>query len=361
MVFTTSSFTRIAISSAAVSQWLSPAYAASRSEYIQYAINASDVLNQQWYDTTNGQWQGLWWNSANALTALADLAAIDWEQYGSTATWYFENTFNAAKADNGGSWPNHYYDDGGWWAMAWIRAYDHTRDQKYLDAAKNIFEDFLTALDAKNCGGVYWSKDRNYEASIANELFFEVAGALAVRVPNPTTDYRKHAQDELDWFMGSGLINNQNVITDGITEDGCKAGGAVFTYNQGVILGGLIELHTLTGDNAHLDNAHHIAAGALDYLTDEQGILREKEWPGDLDETGAQFKGIFVRKLGELHSASPRDRYADFLRRNADSIWANARSGDGTIGSKWQGPHDEPSMATQSSALDCFVAAAGAS
>jgi hypothetical protein len=62
--------------------------------------------------------------------------------------------------------------------------------------------------------------------------------------------------------------------------------------------------------------------------------------------------------LAQLHVASPRDRYADFLRTNADAVVANARADNGTIGSKWQGPYDPPSMATQSSGLDLFVAAA---
>lgn len=356
MVFKTSAISSIALS-LAVSQLPSSVFAASRADYTGYAINASDVLNQQWYDQNNGQWQGLWWNSANALTAIADMAALDWNSYGNTAKWYFDNTFRAAKADNNGVWTNHYYDDGGWWAMCWIRAYDLTKEQRYLDAAKDIFQDYLTAL-GDNCGGVWWSKDREYEASIANELFFETAASLANRVNNPSTDYRKYAEQNLDWFMSAGLVNAKNVITDGITEKNCQAGGAVFTYNQGVILGGLVEMHKLTNNDDHISNAHRIAAGALDYLTDENDILREKEWPGEVDETGAQFKGIFVRKLAELHTASPRDRYADFLRKNADGVWANARAGNGTIGSKWQGPYDPPSMATQSSGLDLFVAAA---
>lgn len=356
MGFKTSTFSRLTLS-LAFSQLPSSVSAANRGDYIGYAVNTSDVLNQKWYDQGNGQWQGLWWNSANALTAIADMAALDWNRYGNTAKWYFDNTFNKAKADNGGVWTNHYYDDGGWWAMCWIRAYDLTNEARYLDAAKDIFEDYLTAL-GNNCGGVYWSKDREYEASIANELYFETATSLANRVRNPRTDYRRYAQENLDWFMGAGLVTSKNVITDGITEDNCVAGGAVFTYNQGVILGGLVEMSKLTNDNAHIDNAHRIANGAIDYLTDDKGILREKEWPGEVDETGAQFKGIFVRKLAELHAASPRDRYADFLRTNADAVLANARGGDGTIGSKWQGPLDPPSMATQSSGLDLFVAAA---
>ena len=53
------------------------------------------------------------------------MASLDWDRYGSTAKWYFDNTFNKAKADNGGVWTNHYYDDGGWWAMCWIRVRSH--------------------------------------------------------------------------------------------------------------------------------------------------------------------------------------------------------------------------------------------
>ena len=145
MGFKTSTISRIALS-LAVSHLPSSVLAASRSEYIGNAVNASDILNQKWYDQANGQWQGLWWNSANALTAIADLASLDWDQFGSTAKWYFDNTFKAAKADNGGGWSNHYYDDGGWWAMCWIRAYDLTKAVMAMNARTDDAQEGMCAF-----------------------------------------------------------------------------------------------------------------------------------------------------------------------------------------------------------------------
>ena len=85
----------------------------SKSDYISNAVAAAKVLNDNWFDSSNGQWQDYWWNSANALTALADLAAID-SDFKNTVNGMVENVFSAAQASNGGSWLNDYYDDEGW-------------------------------------------------------------------------------------------------------------------------------------------------------------------------------------------------------------------------------------------------------
>lgn len=333
------------------------ALAASRSDYLSDAMNATDVLNQKWYDASTGLYQNQWWNSANALTSLADLASINKDQFLSTAEYYFSTSLTAAPKTNGGNFLNNYYDDEGWWAMAWIRAYDVTGNSQYLDTAKTIFKDLLTGQNA-TCGGQWWSKDKGYEASIANELFFEVAASLANRAGNDGTDYQSYAKSELDWFLGSGLINSDNTINDGIVISSCKPNGTVWSYNQGVILGGLVEMHKLTNDQSHLDTANRIAGGALAHLVDSNGILTDPGYPGPPDETAAQFKGVFARNLAELQAASPNDQYVQFLQKNADSIWKSDRQGDGQIGPDWQGPYYTASMATQSSALDCVIAAA---
>lgn len=350
------SYSRLAIW-LAVTGAIPSAVAASRSDYLSDAMNATDVLNQQWYDASKGLYQNLWWNSANALTSLADLASINKDQFLSTANYYLSTSLSAAPKTNGGSFLNTYYDDEGWWAMAWIRAYDVTGNSQYLDTAKTIFKDMITGQGA-TCGGQWWSKDKQYVASIANELFIEVAASLANRAGNDGTDYRSYAQNELDWFLKSGLINSDNTINDGIDISTCKPTGTVFTYNQGVILGALVEMHKLTNDQSHLDTANRIAGGALAHLVDSNGILTEPGYPGPPDNTSAQFKGVFARNLAELQAVSPNDQYVQFLQKNADSIWKSDRQGDGQIGPDWQGPYYDASMATQSSALDCVIAAA---
>lgn len=95
--------------------------ATSQATYIAHSHNATDVMNQKWYDHSNGLWQNLWWQSANLLTTIGNLAEVD-PSFKGTAQGIFQTTFNGAKAANGGSWINNFYDDEGWWAMAWIKA-----------------------------------------------------------------------------------------------------------------------------------------------------------------------------------------------------------------------------------------------
>nr|OQO20222.1 hypothetical protein B0A51_11629 [Rachicladosporium sp. CCFEE 5018] len=337
------------------------ARAATRSDYISNALNATDVLNQNWYDSTNGLWQDLWWNSANALTALADLAAID-SDFIPTASNYFQTTYNAAPASNGGTWLNDYYDDEAWWALGWIAAFDITQDINYLSTARSIFQDLTTGLDA-SCGGQWWSKDRGYIASINNELFLAVAASLGNRSPNDGTVYRTYAANQADWLIQhSGLMNSDDLFLDGLDPSTCTSGShtTIWTYNQGAILGGLVELYYLTSDSSYLNTADSIAHGALLHLTDT-GILTEPSYPGPPDATAAQFKGVFVRNLAKLQSVRLDGDYVAFLQRNADSIWNNDRQDDGEIGPDWQGPLFDANMASQSSGIDCLVAAAAMS
>ena len=49
---------------------------------------------------------------------------------------------------------NDYYDDEGWWILAWIKAYDLTNDNKYLKMAKITFSDMALGWDSVCGGGV---------------------------------------------------------------------------------------------------------------------------------------------------------------------------------------------------------------
>ena len=66
-----------------------------------------------------------------------------------------------------------------------------------------------------------------------------------------------------------------------------------YTYNQGVVLGGLVWLHKLTGDDELLTRGAAIIDAVLTHLTDGDGVLEEAYRCGNQ----ALFKGIFVRYL----------------------------------------------------------------
>lgn len=219
-------------------------------------------------------------------------------------------------------------------------------------------------------GGIWWSKDKGSVNSIANELFLSVAASLANRVPDTRYFYAQWALKEWDWFSNSGLISAYGYVTDGLifTNDAkttCQAvtsGNSeehlVWTYNQGVVLGGLVELAQLTGDNSFLTHARGIANSGI-YVLTPGGIVTDTVCEPNCDGGGTQFKGPFMRGLSKLNAALGTGEYDDLIRRNADSIWANDRdTSSNLIGQHWAGPYQvADNDATQIAALQALVAA----
>ena len=130
-------------------------------------------------------------------------------------------------------------------------------------------------------GGVWWSPKKTYKNAITNELFLVMAAKLflIVRIAcvfsnrshslsffffvdyavncvkfcffNSQTKnetYSTWAWHEYNWFNSSGMINAQNLVNDGLNGHCANNGGTTWTYNQGVILGGLALLAQLTSD-----------------------------------------------------------------------------------------------------------------
>jgi predicted alpha-1,6-mannanase (GH76 family) len=323
--------------------------------YDQHATLAIQSL-QAWYDLDTGLYKTTgWWNSANAITVLADYAKITQSR---DYDFVFSNTLSRAQMAAPG-FTNRYYDDEGWWALAWIDAYGITHDPRYLDAAKNIFSDMTYGWDNTCSGGIWWSKDRNYKNAIANELFLSVAAQLANATADPQerSAYLAWATREWTWFSHSGMINEAHLVNDGLTSECKNNQKTTWTYNQGVILGGLTALHQADHDPATLAQAKAIAEAALSKLTDAEGILHDSCEPkcgGD----GTQFKGIFVRNLRALDEIDPLPRYSSFVLTNADSIWSQVHPPDYHLGEVWTSPFGAADASSQSSALDALVSAA---
>ena len=314
-----------------------------------------------------------WWNSANAITTLTDFMRVTGSK---KYTGVLKNTFTQAqitvpkekridpKRELTGfpGFLNNYYDDEGWWALAWIDAWDLTHDARYLTMARSIFDDMAASWDTTCNGGIWWSKDRTYKNAIANELFLSVAAHLVSRVP--VTDRETYAdwtRKEWQWFQASGMINDDHLINDGLVVDKttgvCRNNGkTVWTYNQGVVLGGLAEWSKAGGGAAVLEDAKHVADAALSHLTDKDGVLHEPCEP-NCGADGIQFKGIFMRNLSALNAVAPDPRYRKAFTTNADSIWTKNRTPENTFGTVWTGPLTTPDAGTQGSALDALIAA----
>jgi predicted alpha-1,6-mannanase (GH76 family) len=330
------------------------------SEQAAYGIQAL----QRWYRPSSGLYQkpADWWNSANAITVLVDYSrATHTTKYLGAVAHTFSH---ANEAYNTTNFINDSNDDEGWWALAWIDAYDLTKTHRYLAMAETIFADMTTQWDTATCGGgVWWSKNLKtsaYKNAITNELFLEIAASLANRETDRDrkAQYGAWARKEWQWFSAAGMINADNLINDGLNASNPASctnnNGTTWTYNQGVILGGLVELSKTDQDPALLERARTIANATIAHLVTANGVLREPDGKGpDLP----QFKGIFLRNLVRLNNAGPRAEYQAFARTNADSIGRNDQGSNHQFGEHWEGPFDSGDATRQTSALDALIAA----
>jgi uncharacterized repeat protein (TIGR01451 family) len=311
----------------------------------------------RWYDPTTGLWKTTnWWNAANILTGLMDLDLKDHSRgYAGVAA----NTYAKGITQQDGNFTNQYNDDTGWWGLAWLRAYELTGRTRYRDTALADAEKMWRYHDDTCGGGVWWNEDKGYKNSITNELFIKLAAQLHNTMRGDSV-WLARAEATWQWFRNSGLINPDGSISDGLNS-ACRNDGTspVFSYNQGVILGGLVEL-SKAGEPDALSAADRIATSAVTSPTlAPGGILADPGEPqsgGGAD--GPTFKGVFTRNLDELDRYEHgRPLYRQFLQRQARSLYGHDRNADDQYGYHWAGPFDAADAARQGSALDALVAA----
>jgi predicted alpha-1,6-mannanase (GH76 family) len=423
-----------------VSRSCAQSYNSTTTDATEWAESALDGLSQ-WYNCTTGIWETAgWWNSANVMTTIGDLAKADPHNthiqilarrtfanairnapiknpapgkerpsnrsstsskaarlgppYGKfidprtfqTHSDYPMNWFRYSKADahptafllnhsrydedtllkdftpDPYDWLDGFYDDDLWWALAWINAYDITSRSAYLQLAKGIF-DVIAQGWGTNCGngGIYWNDEKQYVNAIANELFFSTAAHLARRADDGMY-YAAWAKKSLDWLLASGMQNEQGTINDGLNATTCaNNNGTVWSYNQGVILGGLVQLNKAAPNDTYISLASSIASAALTNLSDSNGVIHDVcDEAGTCGADGTQFKGILMRNLGELWKATKDDDFEEAIKTNAHSIWKNDReyADEGMVfGNRWAGPFEGPANASmQGSAMDALVA-----
>lgn len=353
----------------------------------QRILQATSSLIHNWWNASHGSWNGGpvnphrgmdsgmigWWNAANTVEALVNV--LDYLPHRDVPDPDRERIVNliaiSFKDQNiSGIMDSRSYDDSGWCALAWIRAYELTGTPAYLQRAQLLFEQVRSeAWDAVCGGGLYWAGDERgggnrYKNAISNELFLMTALRLHQHAINKSAKeyYFDWAQRTWTWFSHSAMLQNGSTyVAGGLTEQCSCDMSEGFTYNQGVVLGGLAMLHQLTGNHSLILAAKRIADAVVQpgsrWLHADSNVLQEPCEPS-CNADGRQFKGIFLRYLGYFVRLVPdvvgAKEYCDFLETNADAIWMLDRIPPAKFGPNWGGHLDQPDAISQTSALDAL-------
>lgn len=223
---------------------------------------------------------------------------------------------------------NNYYDDMAWLALATLRldtlAEETRRPGRRRNEAvrRTLTLQFDAACTDDLGGGSFWSKKRDFKNTPATApvaLFYARTGQPA------------KAQRLLDWLNATLLDEEQGLYLDGarLGPDGnVVIERAVYTYNQGPVLGALLEL----GGEANLARAAALVAAVERRLTVPAGesggagpVLR-CEGTGD----GGLFTGILCRYLALAAAdsrlpAGTREAAAGLVRNTAAAFWTGRR------------------------------------
>jgi predicted alpha-1,6-mannanase (GH76 family) len=156
------------------------------------------------------------------------------------------------------------------------------------------------------------------------------------------------------------MINNSDLVNDGLDDNCANNAGVTWTYNQGVILAGLAQLYQATRNPSLLTRAERMARAAIGQLT-VGGVLAEPceftACAAQLDNNTRAFKGIFVRDLKILADTARTTEFNAFFQKQARSITVRDTDSDRQHGMFWAGPVADVSSASQDSAADALVAA----
>lgn len=322
-----------------------------------------------YYNTTDGRFDtsASWWLTGNAITTVLEYTSATRDLHYMPAILH---TIEEQKKplpwwpSGGGIFRADSTDDTGWWSLAMLKMWDITHDPKYLDYAV-LDAEYMQSFGSSACGGgIIWDvPSRTYKNAISNELFLSLTAGLANRLQDKkqADKWLQVAKSQYSWFVHTGMINSQNLINDGLTDDCKNNGKTIWTYNQGVLFSGLVELSQADRPNSkdYLGLGKKIADAVIASKSfNPAGVLTEScEASQSCNSDQDAFKGIFARNLAKLNKALPGAPYSGYLQRQAQAVYTKARNGTDFYGVYWNGPVAPANVGTQGSALSALVAA----
>ena len=279
------------------------------------------------------RWRCPWWHNANIVEVLARTRKSSTE-------------INALHAAYTCFMTNKYFDDCGWFILAWLKVYSWLGQPRFLKTAENMMTYMNKGWDPQ-AGGMFWTTAYNHKNAITNSLYILANAKLyGYTLKQP---YLDRALAAWEWFTQSGMLQVSYVQDSAVDK-------RYWTYNYGVLIGALLELSKYRPELKSIPLS--LAKEAIQQFSVD-GILTEHgesiEWTGD----SVMFKGIFMRYLGDLNNQINDTDLTQFIAFNAAAVSAIIAK-FGTIGPSWHmSDYCEPpkfNVVALASAMDCMLA-----
>lgn len=163
--------------------------------------------------------------------------------------------------------------------------------------------------------------------------------------------YLATATESANWFLNSGMIDENSLVVDGLTED-CRPTEDTYSYNNAILFQAFSAIYDVTSNATYAMYAEDLAKAATSHFTatDFPDILADdccKDAEScDCNHDGIVFHAILARSLAKFSQIFPHNDLAipKLLQNNADSMWAqrdptnNQTTGEVELGAAKQLP-----------------------
>ncbi len=243
-----------------------------------------------------------------------------------------------------------YYDDNEWMVLAFLEAYDLTKDVKYLNRAEQTLKFCLSGWDDELGGGIWWHV--GHKNGSKNTCANGPAATACVRM----AEYRK-PEENIAWakkivtWTNEHLQDKDGLFLDSQNVETGKIDHGKLTYNSALMLRANLGLWKLTQDEAYLKEAHRISDASDWFLDEKTGAYRDVvrfshlQVEADLEfhrATGDARALKRARRTGEVRYSHWQDKpHPDLIEHAslARMLWLLAEQGGagGTGGAASQG------------------------
>jgi uncharacterized protein YyaL (SSP411 family) len=333
--------------------------AADRATFLKIAAQGIAQTRKQWWNPQAGWYMGrlggnppvasTWtifplFEATNALALASPTRANKQavEDFALRAEAYWDPTI--ANGAGGVSWlyglrntGNAYFDDTGWWGVAYLDAYRATGDKRWLwDAGRALFFIDRFGWDRAGGGGVWWDVAHSHKTS--EPL---AAGAL-IAATLYRVQHRKRFLEIAKRYIAWADAKTRNPQQGGLygRSDTDKT---IMDYVEGMMIAAHVELCAGTKVKAYCTKAERLANAALSQFP------IDADWAPETDV-------VYLRWLLDLYQHDGKARWYAVVYGNAKRALANARGQDNLWELRWDGGWTLPgTLYTQAATLQLFA------
>jgi uncharacterized protein YyaL (SSP411 family) len=226
-----------------------------------------------------------------------------------------------------------YFDDNGWWAIAFIDAFRASGDRSYLGDADRAFRFIvIEGWDNLRGGGVWWDTSRHHKTSEPLAAAIYAGAALYRHTRDPF--YLREALKLLAWADRHSWNAERGLYGRNVMDN------TVMNYVQGMMIGAHLELCRVTRDESYCWKARELAEASL--------VAFPSDWTPVTDS-------IYLRFLLDLYRFDSDPRWYTVAYANANRALANARGSYGLFVRRWDGSPGAGSLRDHAGTLSLFA------